>query len=61
MLWNKTEFPKHHQHVKHNFIINDYQKLYPDSDPDRNLTELKNRLKLIDWKLFKSIVTHSRG
>ena len=48
MLWNKTEFPKHHQHVKHNFIINDYQKLYPDSDPDRNLTELKNRLKLID-------------
>ena len=48
MLWNKTEFHEHHQHVKHNFIINDYQKLYPDPDPDRNLTESKNRLKLID-------------
>ena len=59
ILWNKTEFHEHHQHVKHNFIINDDQKLYPD--PDRNLTELKNRLKLIDWRLFKSIMMHSLG
>ena len=57
ILWNKTEFHERHQHVKHNFWINDYQKLYPD--PDRNLTESKNRLKLIDWKLLKSIITHS--
>ena len=48
MLWNKHEFHEHHQHVKHNFVINDYQKLYPDPDPDPNLTESKNRLKLID-------------
>ena len=48
MLWNKTEFHEHHQHVKHNFIINDYQKSYPEPDPDRNATESKNRLKLID-------------
>ena len=48
MLWNKTEFHEHHQHVKHNFKINDYQKLYPDPEPGRNLTESKNRLKLID-------------
>ena len=39
MLWNKTEFHEHHQHVKYNFIINDYQKWYPDPDSDRNLTE----------------------
>ena len=48
ILWNKTEFHEHHQHVKHNFVINDYQKLYPDPDSDRNLTESKNRRKLID-------------
>ena len=48
MVWNKTEFHEHHQHVKHNFIISDYQKLYPDPDLDRNLTESKNRLKSID-------------
>ena len=48
ILWNKTEFHEHHQQVKHVFVINDYQKLYPDPDPDRNLTESKNRLKLID-------------
>ena len=59
ILWYKTELHEHHQHVKQNFIIIDYQKLYPDPDPDRNLTESKNRLKLIDWKLFKSIITHS--
>ena len=57
--WNKTEVHEHHQHVKHNFVINNYQKLYPDFDPDRNLTESKKRLKLIDQKLFKSIITHS--
>ena len=48
MLWDKTEFHEHHQHVEHNFIINDYQKLYSDPDSDRNLTESNNRLKLID-------------
>ena len=48
ILWNKTEFHEHHQHVKHNFKINDYQKLYPDPEPGRNLTESKNRLKLVD-------------
>ena len=48
ILWNKTEFHAHHQHVKDNFVINDYQKLYLDPDPNRNLTESKNRLKLID-------------
>ena len=31
------------------------------TDPDRNLTESKNWLKLIDKKLFKSIITHSIG
>ena len=36
-------------------------KWYSDGDPDRNLTESKNWLKSIDWKLFKSIVTHSLG
>ena len=48
ILWTKTEFHEHHQRVKHNFIINDYEKLYPDPDRDRNLTESKNGLKLID-------------
>ena len=38
-LRNKTKFHEHHQHVKNNFIINDYQKWYPDPDSDRNLTE----------------------
>ena len=61
MLWNKTEFHEHHQHVKHNFVINDYQKWYLHSYPDRNLTESKNWLKLIHWKLFNSIITHSLG
>ena len=30
-------------------------KWYPD--PDRNLTESKNWLKLIDWKEFKSVIS----
>ena len=36
-------------------------KWYPDPDPDRNSSESENWLKLIDWKLFKSIVMHSLG
>ena len=53
MLWNKTEFHEHHQHVKHNFIINDYQKWYPDLDPDQNLAQSKDSNRLIENCLFQ--------
>ena len=42
LILKKNEFHEHHYHVKHNFIIDDYQKWYPNPDPDRNLCESKN-------------------
>ena len=61
MLWNKTEVSEHHQHVKHNFIINDYQKWYPDLDPDQNLIQSKDSNRLIENRLFQIFfqITHS--
>ena len=47
--------------VKNITIQKSITEWYPDADPDRNLTESKNWLKLIDWKQFKSVMMHSLG
>ena len=71
MWWESKKILKKVCRTKLNFmsIINIWNitiqksitKWYPDPDPDRISTESENWLKLIDWKLSKSIIMHSLG